>query len=151
MDLHELETSHATYIDMDNPSKLIGCCPYCGGDMFLNVKKTYNGENITYRCSKCYARSPIAKNEDDAHLLAIQVMDSNHPYCVMWRDNSKEEWKEVGVAGSRADMLDFIAHERIDHGDECQFKLRRLTDEEVKELMNEDDECGCCHGGKYED
>lgn len=149
MDKYERKFGHETYLDMDNPSKLVGCCPYCGGDMYLSSKKrsSTGSEKLYYKCSKCHARSPIANNEDDAHLLAIKVMDNDHPYCIMWRYHKGTEWNEVGIAGGRSEMLQWIAQERLDHdNDEIQFKLRRLTDEEVNKLL-EEDECDCkeCH------
>lgn len=47
------------------------CCPYCGGEMSITIKKLKNMTIYWYECDNCMSSSPAANTEKGAYLRAM--------------------------------------------------------------------------------
>lgn len=47
------------------------CCPYCGGEMSISIKKLKNLSVYWYECDNCMSSSPASSTEKGAYIRAM--------------------------------------------------------------------------------
>ena len=57
------------------------CCPYCGGEMAITIKRLKNMTICLYECDNCMSSSPAASTEKGAYLQAMRRKET--PNCVL--------------------------------------------------------------------